>query len=691
MASESDFVGLKWEVEDKASGPLGKIEKAYLSLQNMITSISGKLAKSMKSQSDGLGKVGDKAERAEKKTRSLWSFLKDQFKKGVDDTSGSLGEMKGELAGAADEAFGMNNAFSMLTKVMGVAGFLGIIIGVVAFLAKAFTQTLQFRREIAKLNESFSMTKKDAKEVSSAVFALGHSFGKTNEEALAMVRTLLEVGVTPKAAKDAGTSFKELAKITMEVSAATGASSEASAKLTDQLLRINKVDPTNLRGIGFSIKNIADNSRITTDELIAMNEAMEPIFAHLSDQSKDARAAFTQNMLGVAGALSDVGIDGKKATSQFAEMLDETSSEGITALSQLSLFTGKNTDALKQMIKEDPAAIFDEISKRSEFLRKTDPVSFKQMARDLKPLGLGFSELTQLAAKYGDENKQSFKERTAELAALSANDERLAQTAKKRQEALDGIMERFRTQWDNLMLRVGGKLITKIVEPMMRRVIPVFEKFINWLSDLDWDGIFDEAIKIWKVVSAAATGFFKLVAFGLEVIGTVIGGFSAIIAGAFERGWDGAWDATKMMLNELEKLALKWIDSLLGTWDKLVVSIGKYVPGVDISAAEARIASREKEAKKPVAIPPGAGRAATTAPVRTSLERAGVSPVATTARAQEVNMPSRMTTHSPTTEQLLREQNETSRKILEAVRGGVRGAGSAAAAKSNMVLSLAGG
>lgn len=694
MVDKTEQLGFEFAVGDKASQPLGKIEKAYHSIMKTFDTLTSKLGRAMKSHSDGTAKVGEESEKTTKKFQGL-AKIKEFLGGKIGKLKEGFGEMKAEMVQSAEAAFGMNEAFASMLKIMGTAGLLGALIGFVGFLAKAFLETLEFRREVAKLNEAFTMNKKEAGEVSGAVFSLSHSLGKSRQEAIGLVRSLLELGLTPKVAKDAGTSFKELAKITMDFSAATGASSESAARLTDQLLRINQVGSTNLRSIGFSIKNIADNSRITTDELIAMNEAMEPMFAHLSEMSADAKTAFTQNMLAIGGALSDVGIDGKKATAQFAEMLDETSTEGIESLAKLSMFTGKNTETLKEMIKSDPAAIFDELAKKSEFLRKTDPIRFKQMARDLQPLGLQFGELTKLAEKFGVEGSKSFKQTTIDLAAMEAKDKALSDAAKKRQAAIDGIMDKFKAQWDSLLLRVGGKLITKLVEPMMKRVIPAFEKLIDYLAEVDWDGIFSGAFDainaLWNIVK----GFLSAVTIGFEVIGTVIGGVMAMVTGLWDNGISGMMDAGKELFDELAKLSSGWADSLLGIFDDILVNIGglaglvSHIPGIGntmasglssiAKGAEERIKARKVEAERSSA--PTADSS-----VRSSMKAtSGPKPVAS---VNEVSMPSRMTTSSPSTDQLLREQNDISKKILAALRTNT--SESASGAKSAKVMSFAG-
>ena len=711
-AAGSAPLGFTFAVEDKATGPLGKIEKAYFSTMEKMERITPKLNKAM----DGYGKVvGKVAENLQKTTDRTKSFeeageklLKPKRKPSPDEDPGSkfdkfeegLKDVGSEATTASDSLFGLNSSFAHLGKLLGAAGIAGIVLAFLALLVKAVTSVIEFRREVAKLNEAFSMTGKDSKEVSSAVFGLSYSFGKTRDEAVALVRELLELGQIPSVAKAAGTSFRELAQITMEFSAATGTSEASAAKLTDQLLRINRVSPTNLRTIGFSIKNIADNSRMTTDELIAMNEAMQPIFANLADQSQDARSAFTKNMLGVAGALSNVGIDAKESAGMFADMLDETSISGINSLSKLSAFTDILPEQLKEMIKSDPASIFDALAKKSEFLRTTDPLNFKQMARELNPLGLGFEDLTKLAVEFGQSGQKSFKQTATDLAALEAKDKSLSDAAKKRQTAIDGVMTRFSAQWDTLMLRIGGPLLDKVITPLLNRLMPRMEQFIDWLSKVNWESIFGGVSTALDTVDNVSNATWSAMYKQVGLVNAVAKGFANIVDATITDGFDGMLRAGKEAFTGLKVAAVDWFDSVIAIFDNLLVGIGGLagfiadIPGLGDSVAnglasiakgaEDRIKARKIEAAKPKK-----DRTAAES-YDAAMGKASASTTATTRLKAEAEIPSHLTTSSPSMELLLREANETSKKILAALKGATKGS-AAAADKVGTVMSFAGG
>lgn len=704
--SPQQQLGFGFAVEDEASKPLGDIERAYISLTKTMDKTMREIAKTMNNFSDRLNEAGEAAQDAGEEEEKQTDRLQEADK-----------ALKKNILGLDQLGLSWNKLIGVLTAVSVGA----VIIGLVGFFKKAFDAAVKFRSEMAKLNEVYSLSRKEGREVSSTILSLAGRAGKTRDEVMSMTRAMLDIGLTPRAAKAAGTSFRALAKVTLDLSAATGVSAESAANLTDQLIRINKVPANNIRNIGFSIKNVADQTRITTDELINFNQSLEPIFANLQDQSSSARAQFTQEMVGIAGALSDVGIDATKATSQFAEMLDETSAEGQKALGQLASFTGRSTTELKELIKNDPTAVFDQLAKSAG---RMDPSQLKLMARSLEPLGLGFSELTRLSDKFGKAGSKSFRATVDEITKLSAKDNALAEAAQKRQDRIEGITTRFGRIWENVMIQIGGAISDKMIGPLMKRAMPLVKRFAKFLRGIDWDDIFQTLFDTIDAVIAAFNFIAPKVGAVLDFIGEAIGlamsnivslveATTELFSGNWEKAgrivisiFDNIIDFYKRHFGPLLKFIaapfIKAFDFVRNTIDEVLVYIGnevapmlekvaKFIPGgetiVDAlksagRSAETRIQEREEQAR----VQQGGDPRGSTV---TQAVQPGQSPSGTQLQAPALNMPSRMTTADPAAQQLLKENNQYQKDIRDELRRRNRGGG-AAAVKAGVVRANAG-
>jgi hypothetical protein len=375
--------------------------------------------------------------------------------------------------------------------------------------AKAASTALEFSREMAHLNETYFMTKRESAEVSSAVAGISLAFGKTREDAIETVKTLLDLGMIPRVANEAGTSIKELARISTEFSAATGVASGEAAGLIDQLLRVNRVGSTNIRSTAFAIKAVADNSHMTTQELLALNKAIEPIFAHFADKSEGARAAWTKNMMGVGGALSKLGISAERTSANFGNMLNSASAEGQKALGQLASFTDLNTDTLREMIQTDPAAIFDRLAVQAAKFKSQG--SLQVMATQLSGINMSFEDAARLADEFGVKGPGAFKSTVASMIVMEQKNKSAADIAAARQTQLDSLMTGFKKEWEDLMLSIGGPMLTKVIQPIMKRLIPALKEVVKYLSNVDWDKVFGRLEAVIRRVVAFIEGIDNII------------------------------------------------------------------------------------------------------------------------------------------------------------------------------------
>lgn len=696
-------LGFGFAVDDEASGPLGDIEKSYVSLMRTMEGFHKKLAASMKGHSDRLGDAGDAAEKAGRKQENETSKLKEADK-----------ALRDNIVGL--DKFGLS--WDKVIKGLTAVSIGAVLIGVVALFKKALDAAVKYRSELAKLNETYALNAQETRVVSSTILSLADRAGRTREEVIKLTESLLELGITPKSVDKLGISFRDLARDTLDLSSAAKVGVETAAQFTDQLIRINRIPANNIRNIGFSIKNIADQTRITADELIQFNKSLEPIFAFMTDDSAEARAKFTQEMAGVAGALSDVGIDATKATSQFAEMLDETSESGAKALGQLASFTNRSTTELRELIKNDPTAVFDTLAKSAA---RMDPSQLRLMARSLEPLGLNFSELTRLSEEFGQSSSKSFKDRVKEITALDAKDDALAKAAMRRQSRIEGVQTRFQRVWENVMIRIGGAIIDNLVGPLTDVVVPMVEKFIKWLGDVDWKKVFQVLFKTMGDIVAAFEAVWPVVKWVFGNIGELIGlvmsnVFTLVEAGIelFSGNWkkagalvmsifDNIWDYAKRRFGPLFKIIsspfLKAMEFVQESIDSVLLYIGnevapmlgkvaKFIPGgetvVDAlrgagRAAEQRVAQREERIQREQS--PGTTVAQAMQPGAPGIQ----------VQSPQVNMPTRMTTADPTAQQLLRENNALQKEVRDELKMRNRGGGTASIVKNAMVLRNAGG
>ncbi|MCG8433062.1 MAG: phage tail tape measure protein [Gammaproteobacteria bacterium] len=476
-AGGQEQLGFAWAVDDQASGPMGQIEKSYLNLMKTMDVVMRQTSKAMKSFND---RTEDVAEAA-------------------DDAGDSIKKQKGKF-GELDDALKRNwlgldrlgVSWDKFIKLAAAVSVGAAVAGILGFLAKAAQRANEFEKAISRLTEAYAGNARETRQISNAILSLQGRAGATRDEVVSMTRAMLDIGLVPKEVEKTGMSFKDLAAATLDLNAATGLGSEQSAAFVDQLIRINRVPPTNIRGIGAAIKSVADNSKITTDELVAFNKSLEPLLAQLGLGGEDA-TQFTAEMAAVAGVLSDAGISAEKVTSKFGDMLDETSESGNIAAGQLANFANIGVDSLRQLIAEDPSKLFDLIAKRAGEL---DPTQLKLYAQALEEAGTGFgrTELFQLR-RFAQESQQSFQDRAKLALEESKRQKRLQDIAARRQSRLEAILSSFQRMWDTMMIQIGGAVLKNVLPPLRKHLFPMLERLTKFIRTMDWDKAIGTAVQ----------------------------------------------------------------------------------------------------------------------------------------------------------------------------------------------------
>lgn len=564
-AGGADQLGFSWFVDDQATKPLSEIEKSYVGLMKSMDTVMRQTNTLMKDFNDRAGDAGEAADEAGEKTKKSVSKFEE-----MDEA------LRGNVLGL--DRLGIS--WDKFIKFLGAASVGAALVGVIVLFTKAVQKAAEFESQIAKLTEVYAGNARETRAISSAVLGLQGRAGFAREEVLALTRAMLDIGLVPRVAEKAGISFKELAATTLDLSAATGLSGDSAASFVDQLIRINRVPPTAIRGIGAAIKNVADNSKITTDELVAFNKSLEPLLAQLGLGGDDA-TKFTGEMAALAGVLSDVGIDATKVTSGFAEMLDETSAAGNLAAGQLANFAGIGVDALRDMIANNPAALMDQIADRAGAM---DPTNLKNFARILEESGTGFgrTELLNLA-RFSKESEQSFQERAKLALEESARQGKLADIAARRQARLEGILNSFQRMWDNIMITIGGAVLDNVIPPLRENLMPLMKDLTKFIRNMDWNAVFAEVIEFIKdtidIAVILGTVIKDVFVKAGERIGKTIG-IATTIVSAFTDLFQGKFGLAK----EKALIALEGIQEML--WDTFT-----FVPrtifkafGVDIDA-----------------------------------------------------------------------------------------------------------
>lgn len=460
-------VGYRFDVTDEASQPLGSIEQAYVGVMDAMDQMHQTLMQAVRGQNEAMEDAAETAEEVQEETGK---------------TAGKFDELTGAVK---DNWLGLDRlgvSWASLTKFLAAASVGAAIVGVAFAFKSLADRAIALKNQLAALNEQYLMSAKQAMIVEGTVLRLQGTFGRTRDEVVSMTSRMLDLALVPGKLEALGTTFGKLSKDILTFSSATGIGVEGAADFADHLLQVQRIPAVGIRNIANAVKAVADNSRIGADELVSFIKGLDPILAMLSDQSGTASEEFVKNMTGIAGALTNIGVDPARATAMFGEMLDRTSEEGVEALSKLAIFTGQNEEALRSMIETDPARIFDELSRAAATMDKDQ---FRLLAKQLQPLGLEFVELNRLrneGIKISNNEALTFAKRAAAELAKAEQSKKLEEAAQKRQERLTAAMNKLSGRWDAVLTRMGTSILEKVVLPLSDSLIPVVKDFLVLLE-----------------------------------------------------------------------------------------------------------------------------------------------------------------------------------------------------------------
>jgi hypothetical protein len=449
-------LGFTVGVVDESSQPLGRIEKAMISLEKTIDNLGKIFSATMKDNSAQMAEVEDQS----KKVVKVQSTLVEKFK---------------EVARAAKTK--MTDAFKSFAGFV-TASVTAAFGKLVNFLTQCIEEAEKFTKELTRLNEVYSMTAQDSREVAGTLLGLELRAGKTREEVGDLARAMLNLGLFPEVARKVGSSFKELTKFALDFSAATGVSTESSVQLTELLVQQNKIPVHGIRSIGTAIKYVSDTTRISSDELTSFTMSMKPLLTILAAKGPKAQKKFATNMISIAGVLSNLGIDTGDISSKFVDMQNEMSESGRTMLWQLAEATDTTEDQLKRLMDANQPEIWDRLGQKLKHMSK---VELQQFAEALKPLGYDWVQLTKIQ-EFAKQNKSFVAE--AEKTAKAAEKERkLAADAAKRQSALEAQIQRIKKMWRDFMIKIGVRMSKRII-PLLEKMTPILEDALDVLDEL---------------------------------------------------------------------------------------------------------------------------------------------------------------------------------------------------------------
>lgn len=670
-------VGYVFEIKDDASKALGRIESQYTRTVGALDDSMRKFPKVADSMSNFMDKAGKSTEEAGDKQP---------------EAENKFNELRSALSDNALSLDDLGISWNKFIKIAGAVSIGAAIVGIVSFLKSAIEKTLEFRRAILELNEVYHMSGKETAVVSGAVFSLEKRFGQTRDQAVELTRSLLDLGFKPQR------GFIDLAKATQEFSAATGIAASGAAKFADEAINVLRLNPQSIRSLGNSIKYVADQSRLSADELAGMLSVIDPLLLRSGKLSETARSDLAASLIGLAGALKDADVDANGLFNTISEIqLGKISDAGTKATSILSILTGKSADFYEELSRDDPAKLIDELANAAARLSTNTEVDRQQLVDLAEGFGISYNEILKLRNKALEGQGDFFQKAAIASKKAAAEEQALADKAAARQAKLDAVFDRIQKVFDRITLAIGGKLLN-VIE---RKILPPTEKWLNALTSKDINEAINTTVEILEVIG----GLIKFV-FGTWIdVGQkwfkssrdMIGAFSALIHGEPSKALDLLKDAFFGSLKGLKALFFDPFDRMtkdvFGTSisesftmaieavEKLVTRFIKWLtrklefvkkfPGYDVFERGLSVLfgddeetkknieeAREKEAEK--------NKARTKEAVEAESK-------ALTIKAEQARMPDRMQVMAPTMENFLRQQVELLREVRDMFRGGSLG------------------
>jgi len=455
--------------------------------------------------------------------------------------SGQLGRMAGQVQ---ENALGLEQLGLSWSKVFSVMRKLSIGY-IIMSLAKA---GLNAALRIKDMNAQLYMTIQQSRAVAGVIDQTRQqavALGLSVDELKGIVQTGVQVAFLNRTVRDGEKVLRDYTKATLETAQATGLSAENIGQLYQRIIGVGAIaDVNKLRNIGAGIKFIADQSMLSSQEVLDFTASLEDMFRLSADGMGHTQTEMTGDLQAIAGALSTY-IKPQTIAEMFTGLQQEIARGVVGPVSRAwSFATGEAMDAIQDRFKRgDVVGLMEDFTQ--SMVNRTGP-QIMSFARTMgNAIGITERELLRLQnfepgaiRKMVEAQRKIIAEGKLQADAAAARQNRLTRAWNQAQDALAGL-------WEEQGMRV--------VDILNKHLIPAIEWLIVKIQDLRkwWNGLSEDTQKsyvTWGTVGLALFAFS-------EKIGLVIGATSKLI------GWivgsKGLRSAFKFLSMDLTTLTAK--------------------------------------------------------------------------------------------------------------------------------------
>ncbi len=531
----NQIVGYGFEVTDGASKPLGKIDKAYANVVKTMDETMRKMPKAMSKYSEATREAGEATEDAGKKQEKHTNNLSEAAK-----------ALKKDALSLDKLGISWNNLIKILGAVTAGAAIYGLFQLFKGMIVKAY----ELQKQVARLNEVFHMTKKESAVAAGAIEGMTYRFGWSRDEAVGLTRAMLDLGMKP------GKAFKKLAFSFQEIAAATGASGESVAKFGDEVKRVMLLPDISVRKLGAAIKYVADESRISADELMSMTGTISKLVLLSGGASDSVRTDLAASLFGLAGALKDADVNAESFFGTVSEMqMGWISDAGARAAGALATYSSVTAQGLMDLAKANPARLMDELANTATRFSTESEHGRLELKELADAFGMSYVDILKVRDKAAKGQGDFFQQAAGAAKKAATKEKAAADAAAARQAKLEGMANRFRKLWDRISIMIGGKLL-RVIE---KRLLPPVEKFFKTVTSKEINDTIDKTVTTISDIGSAVKFVGKIVGSVFSFVGNRI----ALVASIFTNLFGAAFELFSGNTTRAKDLFFEAFDNIL--------------------------------------------------------------------------------------------------------------------------------
>jgi hypothetical protein len=346
----------------------------------------------------------------------------------------------------------------------------------VGFIYKATTAFLDFDKSMREINTTFGDQPLLMAEANRSVTNYAGYLNATGEELIAINRALGEHHLIHGNTKKAAKQYRGLALDVIHLSKAMEVSGDSVVYMFSQFRRVYKLPHHRLRNIAASVKYIQEQTSITGDELMSFAQSLDDVLSRMTSVSRDAKGEVIADMMAMAGALKDMGVQPEKMATMFSESLKIHSQQGAQFLSFIVQGTGRSIAQVRQMIKE--GNVETPLTMLIDRLKREGPEWLAQNEHWVtEATGATFAELTNLRAS----DEKTRKELFAKNRKAYKEGKRHEEAAMQRQARLSRVWATIKRTFENTMINIG-EVISKVAERMIDPMTKIFERGTKYVT-----------------------------------------------------------------------------------------------------------------------------------------------------------------------------------------------------------------